>query len=840
MMTTSSKKKIRVTKQKKGSELEIDILIIISFLLSVFTFLSLYSHSSDDPSWGNIIFSTYQDNINNYFGKLGAYVSDMLGTVFGAPSLFIPVLLFYLAILLLRSKAGAVSKFAPGLSLIYGLLIILSSSILFGLLGDTDPFFQLQKAGGLFGVLATQLIVSTVGTVGGVITFFTILLINVMLLFSLSFSDLSKLFILIYTVLKPKIITLYIKINAYVDSKIIEYKNRKKSENDSDIETETIIKNNNIDQEYPSPITTNTQLDNDKQTLDISSTVTDTTPIYLHTDTTEINTSDNLTPNSINSNNYDNNLPPTSAVDTNIPATIDNNNILQSTDSSDDENPLFIDEDLKNNTLDDTNIALTPNTIKTPISPYANYHIPIDILDQPDENIKGDTREELDAKGQLLLQKLSDFGVHGKVRAIYPGPVVTMFEYEPAPGTRISKIATLENDLALNMSALSIRIIAPIPGKNAVGIEVPNKNRASVFIRELFATPEFIDEKSPLTIALGKTAVGKPFMADIAKMPHLLVAGTTGSGKSVGLNTMICSILYKASPDKVKFIMIDPKMVELSIYNGIPHLLAPVVTDPKLASSVLKNVATEMDKRYEILAEKKVRNIESFNQLAAVNPDMKNMYYLVVVVDEFADLMMIASKDVEFSITRIAQKARAVGIHLIIATQRPTANVITGLIKSNMPARIAFKVSQKNDSRVILDQNGADMLLGRGDSLFMPPGTSDLIRIHGAFVSDEDVRNIVEHLKQFGEPEYNMEMVKEVKDPSEEKRSRSDSDNDYDEKYEDALAIVYDKGQASISLIQRHLKIGYNRAARIVDMMEQEGIITPSDGTARPREILKR
>ncbi len=464
----------------------------------------------------------------------------------------------------------------------------------------------------------------------------------------------------------------------------------------------------------------------------------------------------------------------------------------------------------------------------------SKYSIPISILSDPDKSIKKDSPEELKHQGELLIQKLKDFDVSGKVRAIQPGPVVTMFEIEPAAGTRISKIAGLERDLALSMSALSIRIIAPIPGTNTIGIEVPNKNRAGVAIKELLQAKEFANNKSELTIALGKDVTGKPFMSDIKKMPHLLVAGTTGSGKSVGINTMICSILYKSSPDKVKFVMIDPKMVELSIYRDIPHLLAPVVTDTKLAPSVLRNVVDEMERRYEKLMEKKVRNIEGYNEIVAMDGSEPEMFYLVVVVDEFADLMMVAGKDVETSITRIAQKARAVGIHLIIATQRPTANVITGLIKANMPARLAFKVAQSNDSRIILDQKGADMLLGYGDSLFIPPGTSDAIRIHGAFVSDEEVRNVVEEVKKFGEPEYDLEIIKDHSEEAEDNSGEKE-----DAKYQEALDLAFRMGEASISKIQRELSIGYNRAAKIFEMMERRGIIEPSTGSSKPRKVIR-
>ncbi len=822
-MTKNSKSRYKQT-DSNDSRLATDIFLTISILLAIFTFLSLISHSYNDPSFSNIIFSTYEDKLGNYFGKIGAYVSDLLGTLFGSAALIIPFLLLYLSFLLYSLRLNRVTILSPILVFVYSLLLILVSSSFLGLVTDMDIYFSAQKSGGLFGVIASEFIVSTIGKVGGVITFLLLVIISIMLLFSLSFADMSKSFIITYNFLKPKIERLI----ALIKSKTILIINKIKDMNNSRRDDSTDLDDNdNLDDQTNQTNQTNQPNENIPIVYDKNSPITTDENTAIVTATETYHGYPLISEGNITTDELEDLTIKACAIDQkDCPVEPDNEVLFidEMADNSDDKKP----------TVD----AIKPVSVSKH-SLYSKYSIPVDILDKHDNLVKGDSKEELDANGNLLLEKLSDFGVQGKVRAIYPGPVVTMYEFEPAPGTRISKIATLENDLALNMSALSIRIIAPIPGKNAVGIEVPNKNRASVFIRELLQSVEFANETSPLTVALGKSAGGKPFFSDIAKMPHLLVAGTTGSGKSVGLNTIIVSILYKSSPDHVKFIMIDPKMVELSIYNDIPHLWAPVVTDPKLASSVLKNVATEMDFRYEILAEKKVRNIEGYNQMIANDPELKKMHYLVVVVDEFADLMMIAGKDVEFSITRIAQKARAVGIHLIIATQRPTANVITGLIKSNMPARIAFKVSQKNDSRVILDQNGADMLLGRGDSLFMPPGTSDLIRIHGAFVSDEEVRNIVEHLARFGKPEYNMDMVKEVKDPADERKSRHDQD-DYDDKYQEALDVIYEKGHASISLIQRHLKIGYNRAARIVEMMEKEGVIAPSDGTAKPREVIRR
>ncbi|KAA0257122.1 DNA translocase FtsK [Deferribacter autotrophicus] len=460
------------------------------------------------------------------------------------------------------------------------------------------------------------------------------------------------------------------------------------------------------------------------------------------------------------------------------------------------------------------------------------YTVPIDLLDDYNGKVFTVSENELKRNAAVLEEKLRYFGVEGKVKDIQPGPVVTLYEFEPAPGIKISKIANLEDDLALAMSAVSVRIIAPIPGKSVVGIELPNDKRATVYLKELLASEQFVKSNSPLTIVLGKDISGKPYITDLTKMPHLLIAGTTGSGKSVSINGIICSILYKSSYEEVKFVMIDPKMVELSVYDGIPHLAAPVVVNPRKAANVLKNVVEEMEQRYALLAEKKVRNINSYNKIAE-KEGFEKLPFLVVVVDEFADLMIVAGKEVEQAIIRIAQMARAVGIHLVLATQRPSVNVITGIIKANMPARLSFRVSSKTDSRTILDQNGAEVLLGKGDSLFIPPGSSEPIRIHGCFVSESEVNRVVSYLKGVAEPVYNMELVR---DESEDTNGVDESE--LDDKYYEALELVKEKGFASISMIQRYLRIGYNRAARIVEIMERQGIIAPSDGTSKPREVL--
>ncbi|NOY69830.1 MAG: DNA translocase FtsK [Deltaproteobacteria bacterium] len=466
----------------------------------------------------------------------------------------------------------------------------------------------------------------------------------------------------------------------------------------------------------------------------------------------------------------------------------------------------------------------------------------LDLLSDP-VRIDGSVDHEFLRKQSVLLEeKLHDFGVSGKISAILPGPVITRFEFEPAPGIKINKVVNLSDDLALALRALSVRIIAPIPGKAAIGIELPNKKRELVAFKDIVSSSAFKTSSAALTMVLGKDIVGNPVVADLEAMPHLLIAGATGTGKSVALNTMISSILYKSTPDSVKFIMVDPKRIELSVYDGIPHLITPVVTDMKKATNALFWAVREMERRYKLLSAKRVRNIRQYNKRiekekpAAGEEPSERLPYIVVVIDELADLMMVSSKDVEVGLTRLAQMARAAGIHLIIATQRPSVDVLTGVIKANFPTRLSFQVSSKTDSRTIIDCNGAEALLGKGDMLFLPPGTAKLERIHGAYISEEDVSNIIEFLKSQKTPEYDDNVIApQEKDDAD----SSDEETEYDERYDEAVALVTKTGQASISMVQRHLRIGYNRAARIIEIMEKEGVVGPSDGV-KAREVLVR
>ncbi len=479
---------------------------------------------------------------------------------------------------------------------------------------------------------------------------------------------------------------------------------------------------------------------------------------------------------------------------------------------------------------------------------------PLSLLDSPE---KGDLRideETLKANSMLLSRKLLDFGVEGTVTAIHPGPVITMYEFEPAAGTKVGKVVALQDDLSLTLGGKSVRIIPHLPGKAALGIEIPNSERETVWLKETLSSQQYAKTKTRLPLTLGASADGRPMVTDLTKMPHLLVAGATGSGKSVGINSFILSMIYKASPSDLRLILVDPKMLELSIYDGIPHLLLPVVTKPKPAVQAMRWAIREMERRYRHMADTGTRNILGYNE--KIKKGLVNIVseteaaektaldkeaiahtgklpYIVIIIDELADLMMVASQEMEESITRLAQMARAAGIHLILATQRPSVDVITGLIKANFPARIAFKVTARHDSRTILDSMGAERLLGSGDMLFMSPEGGGMTRVHGAFMSDSDISRVVAHLKQQGKPIYNEEILKEPENAN----GSGSPDGEDDELYDKAVSMVSETKQASISMVQRKLRIGYNRAARMIERMEAEGVVGPAEGS-KPRQVL--
>jgi len=501
-----------------------------------------------------------------------------------------------------------------------------------------------------------------------------------------------------------------------------------------------------------------------------------------------------------------------------------------------------------------------------PTLPFADgsgYQTPsLDLLDTPRHSVVRVDEEALRKSSEILEAKLGNFGIEGKVVAVRPGPVITTFEIEPAPGVKVNRIVTLQDDLAMALRAVGVRILAPVPGKAVVGIEVANAKREQVFLREILESEPFAEAQSTLTLALGKDSAGSPVVADLARMPHLLLAGATGTGKSVSLNAMIMSILFKSSPRDVRFVMIDLKMLELSLYEELPHLLVPVVTDPKKAVVVLKNLVEEMDQRYRLLKDKGVRNVDGYNRLMEHDEDERRagvieltnvvseddetveaaaeglphqrLPKIVVIIDELADLMMTVGRDVEEPITRLAQKARACGMHLILATQRPSVDVITGLIKANFPARISFQVTARVDSRTILDCIGAERLLGHGDMLYLPPGTAKVQRLHGAFVSEAEIRKVTDFAKQQARPNYALDLLE---DDSEDEDGAMVDDGYDDVMYDQAVRLVTESRQASISWVQRRLRVGYNRAARMIERMEREGVVSTSEN-GRPREVL--
>ena len=510
-----------------------------------------------------------------------------------------------------------------------------------------------------------------------------------------------------------------------------------------------------------------------------------------------------------------------------------------------------------------------------------SYTFPgLDLLDPPLESRLKVDESALHASSQILESKLHDFGVKGKVVAVRPGPVITTYEFEPAPGVKVNRVVSLADDLQMALRAVSVRILAPIPGKAVVGIEVSNPNREKVYLREILGSPGFQQTESPLGLALGKDSIGNPIVADLSRMPHLLVAGATGTGKSVSLNAMIMSLLYRASPHDVRFIMIDPKMLELSLYENLPHQLSHVITNPKEAGAALQEVVRRMEYRYKLLRDKGARNIAAYNRTlehGATNPDgvikltevvedehdestvvpelgdtaapaspsppaeamvHQRLPYLVVIVDELADLMLTVGREIEEPITRLAQMGRASGIHLILATQRPSVDVITGLIKANFPARVSFQVSSRIDSRTILDAAGAERLLGAGDMLFLPPGSAKPQRIHGAFVSEPEISKAVAAIKKQAKPVFDSELVSALEKARSLKSVEAADDDTYDEMYEQARDLVIESRQASISWVQRRLRVGYNRAARMIERMEREGLIAPAAEAGKPREVL--
>lgn len=496
-------------------------------------------------------------------------------------------------------------------------------------------------------------------------------------------------------------------------------------------------------------------------------------------------------------------------------------------DIKEQKNALIVDELEENKKLLET---IEKGKVEKP----KNFTLPsVDFLQKPNSKTQNIDESEVDEKIQYLIEKLAHFKIDGDVVRTYAGPVVSTFEFKPAANVKVSKILNLQDDLAMALSAETIRIQAPIPGKDVVGIEIPNDTVDTIYLRELLDSKLFKESLSPLTIALGKDIVGKPFITDLKKLPHLLIAGTTGSGKSVGINSMILSLLYKNSPDQLRLLMIDPKMLEFSIYNDIPHLLTPVITKPKQAIVALSNMVSEMERRYELMSDTRTKNIENYNEKVKKEGG-EHFPYIVVIIDELADLMMTSGKEVEHSIARLAQMARASGIHLVVATQRPSVDVVTGLIKANLPSRISYRVGQKIDSKIILDQMGAESLLGKGDMLFTPPGSTGLVRLHAPWSTEDEIEQIVEFIKSQREPNYDKSFLVEENEIT---TSTNETYEELDLLYLDAKNIILNDRKTSISYLQRKLQIGYNRSARLIEQLENEGVLS-APNVKGIREIL--
>ena len=769
-MSTDDQKKEKLTKELQGMALG----TVGSFVL--LAFLTFNTADPSQNSWSN------EGSIHNLGGKLGAQVADLFFSGFGLASYLIPLALLYMAYTLFRFKEIRLRSY----KLLASGGLIFSLSTLFAFFRDTTTLFGQQvSTGGVVGKLTCNLLKSTVGATGAMLLLLPLLAASIMILSKFSFVLFAGWWL---ENLKSKWAAWLERRSA--NRQELQREKAKQEGMPAAASAGPLIK----PAAPPPPILNTFKKEKEKKKEAIKTAAVQETFAFIKAD----------------------------------------------------------------------------GEFRTP---------PFSLLDTPPAMEKKLDRDTLTMNARLLEKKLKDYGIDGEVVEICPGPVITMYEFSPAPGIKISRIAGLSDDLTMALQAMSIRIVAPIPGKGVVGIEVPNRDRDMVYLSEIFNCEEFHHNKMKLPLALGKDIAGIPVVTDLAKAPHLLVAGSTGSGKSVSINTMILSLLYMFEPRDVRMIMVDPKMLEFSMYEGIPHLLLPVVTEPKKASLALKWAVNEMERRYKLLSDKGVRNIDSYNkklagealeleEMNSIVPEEEiiedleeiieeeggevlddpipfvmddtevlehvHLPYIVVIVDELADLMMVAGREVEEHIARLAQKARASGIHLILATQRPSVDVITGLIKANLPSRISFQVTSKVDSRTILDCNGAESLLGAGDMLYMPPGTSRLQRIHGAFVSDAEVQRVVDFLKKQGKPVYEKSIL-EMKDTDD--KGGSGDEEEQDERWEDALRIVAETKQASISMVQRRLRIGYNRAARIIEMMESEGMVAPSDGTSKPREI---
>lgn len=797
-----------------GAQRVLEVGLILCGAFAIFLFLALVSFNPADPSWSQ---TGYQGTIENAAGAIGAWFADALLFAFGFVAYAIPFGLAGLGYVMFRQphRLLELDYLALGLRLIGLILTLVGASALASL--NFAALYSFS-AGGVVGDVISSSLLPYFNLIGTTLLLLTFLCTGLTLVTGIS-----------WVWLADKLGEWTIQGTSWLYSKVREqvaqWRERDPSVSTSDepaaaIESRKESRKERRKERKKLKVFAATE-NFERQEPDLDLDLTITTDEEPEPDLGIFAEVENKSP-----------APKPSASAAKEPA-------RPASDTSDDDNE------------DDTEVA------RTPIDPLPS----IALLDKPAQTGNPLTPAELDQISQTVEAVLQDFGVEVKVANVQPGPVITRFELDLAPGVKVSKISNLDKDIARSLSAISVRVVEVIPGKSYVGLELPNKSRETVFFSDVIACDAFQQSQSPLTMVLGKGISGQPVIVDLAKMPHLLVAGTTGSGKSVGVNVMILSLLYKSTPEEVRLIMIDPKMLELSVYEGIPHLLTEVVTDMKDAANALRWCVGEMERRYKLMSALGVRNLKGYNAKVAeardrgeplrdplwkpgdsmdeLPPYLDTLPSIVVVIDEFADMMMIVGKKVEELIARIAQKARAAGIHLVLATQRPSVDVITGLIKANIPTRIAFQVQSKIDSRTILDQPGADQLLGQGDMLYLPPGSGVPTRVHGAFVDDHEVHAVVADWKKRGKPNYLEEILNG--DPSEDAllpgESLDDDDGESDPLYDEAVAFVTETQRVSVSSVQRKFRIGYNRAARIVEQMEHSGVVSSAASNGQ-RDVL--
>ncbi len=804
-----------------------EIVAVILSALAVLIFLSLITFSSNDPSLN----TSSSGETQNWVGVVGAYIADILFQAVGLTAYFLPILLGLAAWRFIRSK-----DLPTSFSRVFGfILFIISAAGLASLFG---------LSGGIMGAFVAQTFSWLLSVIGAGILLLAIFATSLLLITSFSFVSFVSDFGLAWENFQIRFAPYFKGYKNWREKRNAEALERAEKRREAREEDKPERKKPTISLgETLTNLKEKTETAGDKVSSVFSRFEKSSETEAKEKPTAE--TKEEIEVPTISTSEEEKKEKP---IDLAAEAEADKIPIQPMQETGELDADLLAaqvdedDEDFVEESVDEEDEADFED--QEP-QDFANYVLPeSEFLTAPPPHIE-QKDEELLAVAQDLTGKTKEFNVTGRVMHICQGPVVTTYEFKPDPGVKYSRVTSLSDDLCLALKAESIRIDR-IPGKAVVGIEVPNKERETIFLREVVESAKFKKSNSLLTIALGKTINGSNYIADLAKMPHLLIAGATGAGKSVGVNSLVVSILYKAKPDEVKFIMVDPKRLELGLYADIPHLATPIITDPKRAAISLKWAVSEMERRYKDLAGWGVRNIDGYNtevnrrkaagELDEEGNPYKNLPYIVIIIDELADLMMVSGKEVETSITRLAQMARAVGIHLVLATQRPSVDVITGLIKANFPSRISFRVSSKIDSRTILDTNGAEYLLGKGDMLFKPPQTSRILRVHGAYVDEKEIHKIVSHIKSQGNPEYDQTITKS----EEELDDSGDLPGRNDELFADALRTVVSLKRASTSQLQRHLRIGYGRAAAILDALVAEGYIGEPDGSKRARPVLRK